>query len=83
MLIPAIQSSRKVQVCLEETVGDLVSMLMRRVPDPGSSNWSHMSLYLTPRDKSDRGIWLEDFKFLSAYKLKSTVQLVSTSCIVL
>lgn len=50
-------------------------MLMRRVPDPGSSNWSHMSLYLTPRDKNDRGIWLEDFKFLSAYKLKSTVHI--------
>ena len=56
-----------------------MSMLMRRVPDPGSSNWSHMSLYLTPRDKNDRGIWLEDFKFLSAYKLKSTVQSINTS----
>ena len=54
-----------------------MSMLMRRVPDPGSSNWSHMSLYLTPRDKNDRGIWLEDFKFLSAYKLKSTVHSIS------
>jgi len=35
-----------------------------------------MSLYLTPRVRGERGTWLEDFKFLSAYKLKSTVSLL-------
>lgn len=135
--IPSIQSSRKVKVCLDETVGELIrwallqytlppislhlspiphlslsllrvlssefsganylsfppsihntsttssqyihvltfdpySTLMRRVPDPESPRWAHMSLYLSTKDERG-GAWMEDFKFLAAYKLKNTV----------
>ncbi|XP_019851329.1 PREDICTED: uncharacterized protein LOC100638387 isoform X1 [Amphimedon queenslandica] len=70
--IPAIQSSRKVKVCLDETVGELMSTLMRRVPEPESTRWAHMSLYLRSKDFSAPGVWMEDYKFLAAYKLKPT-----------
>jgi hypothetical protein len=69
--IPNIHSSRKVKVCLDETVGELISTLMRRVPDPESRRWEHMSLYLSTKDERG-GVWMEDFKFLAAYKLKPT-----------
>ena len=45
---------------------------MRRVPDPDSPRWAHMSLYLSAKDERG-GTWLEDYKFLAAYKLKNTV----------
>lgn len=52
--------------------GDVSSTLMRRVPDPDSKRWEHMSLFLSTKD--ERGcVWMEDFKFLAAYKLKPTV----------
>jgi hypothetical protein len=69
--IPSIHTSRKVKVCLDETVGELISTLMRRVPDPDSSQWAHMSLFLSTKDERG-GVWMEDFKFLAAYKLKPT-----------
>ena len=46
---------------------------MRRVPDPESPRWNHMALYLHSREPSQPGIWMEDYKFLAAYKLKPTV----------
>ena len=46
---------------------------MRRVPDPESPRWNHMALYLYPRKPSTQGSWMEDYKFLAAYKLKPTV----------
>lgn len=49
------------------------STLMRRVPEPESSRWAHMSLYLRTKDSSVPGVWMEDYKFLAAYKLKATV----------
>jgi hypothetical protein len=70
--IPAIQSSRKVKVCLDETVGELMSTLMRRVPEPESTRWAHMSLYLRSKEFTVPGVWMEDYKFLAAYKLKVT-----------
>ena len=45
---------------------------MRRVPDPDSSRWVHMCLYLSTKDKRG-GVWMEEFKFLAAYRLKPTV----------
>lgn len=70
--IPSILSCRKVKVCLDETVGELISTLMRRVPDPDSPRWTHMALYLHSRDPAKPGIWMEDYKFLAAYKLKAS-----------
>ena len=52
------------------------STLMRRVPDPDSPRWTHMALYLHSRDPSKLGIWMEDYKFLAAYKLKASVSYV-------
>ena len=49
------------------------STLMRRVPDPESPRWNHMALYLHSREPNQPGIWMEDYKFLAAYKLKPTV----------
>jgi hypothetical protein len=69
--IPSIHSSRKVKVCLDETVGELISTLMRRVPDPESKRWEYMCLYLSTKDERG-GVWMEEFKFLAAYKLKTT-----------
>ena len=51
------------------------STLMRRVPDPESSRWNHMSLLLHPGGASAPGIWMEDYKFLAAYKLKASVRI--------
>ena len=48
------------------------STLMRRVPEPDSPRWAHMSLYLSSKDERG-GVWMQDFKFLAAYKLKPTV----------
>ena len=45
---------------------------MRRVPDPETRRWEHRSLYLSTKDERG-GVWMEDFKFLAAYKLKPTV----------
>ncbi|XP_064383914.1 uncharacterized protein LOC135332919 isoform X2 [Halichondria panicea] len=70
--IPVIQSSRKVKVSLDETVGELISTLKRRIPDPDSSRWVHMALYLQSRESDVHGLWMEDYKFLAAYKLKAT-----------
>ena len=47
---------------------------MRRVPEPESTRWAHMSLYLRSKDFSVPGVWMEDYKFLAAYKLKTTVR---------
>ena len=52
---------------------------MRRVPDPESSRWAHMALYLRPKNSSVAGVWMEDYKFLAAYKLKATVSLLLAS----
>ena len=49
------------------------STLMRRVPDPESNRWAHMALYLRSKSSSMPGMWMEDYKFLAAYKLKATV----------
>ena len=46
---------------------------MRRVPEPDSPKWAHMSLYLRSKDSEVPGLWMEDYKFLQAYKLKPTV----------
>jgi hypothetical protein len=32
-----------------------------------------MALYLHSREPNQPGIWMEDYKFLAAYKLKPTV----------
>ena len=48
---------------------------MRRVPEPDSARWAHMSLYLRSKDNEIPGLWMEDYKFLQAYKLKPTVRL--------
>ena len=49
---------------------------MRRIPDPDSPRWTHMALYLQAREPGTSGIWMEDYKFLAAYKLKATVSLL-------
>lgn len=49
---------------------------MRRVPEPDSNRWAHMSLYLRSKEFTVPGIWMEDYKFLAAYKLKSTVSTI-------
>ena len=49
------------------------STLMRRVPDPESPRWNHMALLLHPGGASSPGVWMEDYKFLAAYKLKASV----------
>eukprot|EP00118_Oscarella_pearsei_P003292 m.13785 g.13785 ORF g.13785 m.13785 type:complete len:1275 (+) comp25228_c0_seq1:253-4077(+) len=68
--VPALQSFRKIRMTLDETVGDLVSTVQRRLPDPTNSQWHHFALYLHPRiGGSGMGMWLEDYKFLSSYKL--------------
>ena len=51
---------------------------MRRVPDPDSPRWTHMALYLHSRDPAKPGIWMEDYKFLAAYKLKASVSAIAT-----
>ena len=51
---------------------------MRRVPEPESIRWAHMSLYLRSKDFTVPGIWMEDYKFLAAYKLKTTVSYMYT-----
>ena len=48
---------------------------MRRVPDPDSPRWTHVCLYLSGKDGRGGGVWMEEFKFLAAYKLKPTVSL--------
>ena len=58
------------------------STLMRRVPDPDGARWNHMALYLQPREKEPTGVWMEDFKFLAAYKLRSSVSCCTdVSCV--
>jgi len=47
---------------------------MRRVPDPENSRWNHMALLLHPGSPTAQGIWMEDYKFLAAYKLKPSVR---------
>ena len=49
------------------------STLMRRVPDPDSPRWTHMALFLQSRDPSILGRWMDDYRFLAAYKLKASV----------
>ena len=47
---------------------------MRRVPDPENPRWNHMALLLHPGSPTAPGIWMEDYKFLAAYKLKPSVK---------
>lgn len=56
---------------------------MRRVPEPDSPRWAHMSLYLRSKDSEIPGLWMEDYKFLQAYKLKPTVRenLIVLTCV--
>lgn len=49
------------------------STLMRRIPDPESAQWRHMQLFLCPRNEEDRGVWLDNYKFLATYKILDTV----------
>ena len=92
--IPALQSSRKIRVTLDQTVGDLVrsvtpspqirkldyscSTVLRRLPDPTSSQWRNYALFLRG---SGGGLWLEDYKFLSSYKLVEKVRYATNSSI--
>ena len=59
----------------------LYSTLMRRVPEPDSPRWAHMSLYLRSKDNEIPGLWMEDYKFLQAYKLKPTVSHDQYTCV--
>jgi len=52
------------------------STLMRRVPDPDSPRWTHMALFLQSREPSTPGRWMEDYRFLAAYKLKASVRII-------
>jgi hypothetical protein len=55
---------------LDQTVGDLQSTVMRRLPDSKNCKWHNFGLYLKPRNKRKScGVWLESYKFLSTYKL--------------
>ena len=36
-----------------------------------------MALYLQSRDQDVSGVWMEDYKFLAAYKLKATVSVAT------
>ena len=46
---------------------------MRRIPDPESPQWRHMQLFLCPRNEEEKGVWLDNYKFLATYKVVDTV----------
>nr|WEL12724.1 ras guanine nucleotide exchange factor K-like [Halisarca dujardinii] len=67
--IPAINSIRKMKVSLDETIGELISTLKRRIPNPDSPRWRHMQLFLIRSKPEPLSIWLDDYKFLATYRL--------------
>ncbi|XP_065178770.1 uncharacterized protein LOC135809364 [Sycon ciliatum] len=68
--IPEAKSQRKIRASLDQTVGDLMSTLIRRLTDISERAWQYFSLYLKPRTgRRSKGMWMEEYKFLSTYNL--------------
>jgi hypothetical protein len=57
------------KVSLDETVGELISTLKRRIPNPDSPRWRHMQLFLIRNNPEPLTFWLDDYKFLATYRL--------------
>ncbi|KAI6654258.1 Ras guanine nucleotide exchange factor K-like [Oopsacas minuta] len=65
---PQTDTYHHVDVCLDQTIGDLISLLIRQLPNYDYSHWHHSALYYKPKDGS-KGQWLDDYKYLYYYSI--------------